>query len=1061
MPSHCLRRRFLQQVFHKHGDIQHVSAKLLFSCIVSIFMSSGIDELPETSQRKVLLHTDAKVFANHLLDVVEQSLHCRRPNADLWPKLAAIAELMVRWFFPDRLLGHRTCAPLEIVLAVVFASRGLVFLRSQSWTQQTKRICRLLGPGEADVLLHGCPSGDEAKASLLNEVVNRQRLLIEGPPVLYGLYQWWSECWRYVGIGKLQRQSHVEQGGLSRRFMEHMLGTMRASYRDGHKLRYRLARRTLPWASFFLVCATGSEPFIRACELVECKTHQPRSNGVHVKLRRKKRGRRRRPDKHSREKCSVEKPDITQNMIHVQYMKEMRSCSARAPARGLAPGQETSHADVWSMQYKQAYIFTQHVRRQQFGVIGPLDIHAPSFRQLLLLYLCVKKCLVNRDLADKYDRFASMKCAQMLQHLPKPGQRQQARRVIDEWLARHQFASTFLRYVKLPHAHLVPYGHRLLGAFLRQQVQLHPTERKWLASRVRFCVGKMPTFKDDWNHVKLCKQETDHAIAEVPRKISGQVARIDKNWQVEKRMGHADEMMLCQDVLWQELAKTNCKHKLRKASMASLSAAAPRPLIRRWKQQDLSQSDYEAYTAEFQVPDGVAIVPDDKAKKVAWIMPAVSYILLCMAFADAADSWKRSDIDMGSANDWLCNVVMAVLGAKLASKFRITAASWLLPYSYASIKEKCWQYGLRVCFKKGHSCVRKIVSYARWERKLVWRSVHRAWDIILKSSGCTCDVWSLNDASARLKRGLEHLCPNHSGRCHRCSSYLPGCAGVVADAGQFFEVVGVATAIREARELLDVFAETHDDGHVSVLWSRKKRGWIGGKRLLHTRKGITWHISELLRAFVASMSICFTSMGSTVFQLSGLPIGGLLSKVAACITLGGQERRWKRSVARRIAQGFGTHQSWNDAVLHLRFTDDVVLISKMFCRHCLADLLKLIYSVDFDVCEHSSRLAWLDMCIDLDSCQVGLHCKSFCPPPHWSAPRHFLRSILLGRFSRWRAIDPPAQEWQRACLLLLHDLRQASWPSSRVLSALFSINNIQFIPFVEFARAAWKLLCSK
>ena len=83
-------------------------------------MSSGIDELPETSQRKVLLHTDAKVFANHLLDVVEQSLHCRRPNADLWPKLAAIAELMVRWFFPDRLLGHRTCAPLEIVLAVVF-----------------------------------------------------------------------------------------------------------------------------------------------------------------------------------------------------------------------------------------------------------------------------------------------------------------------------------------------------------------------------------------------------------------------------------------------------------------------------------------------------------------------------------------------------------------------------------------------------------------------------------------------------------------------------------------------------------------------------------------------------------------------------------------------------------------------------------------------------------------------------------------------------------------------------------------------------------------------------
>ena len=94
---------FYSRSFTNMGDIQHVSAKLLFSCIVSIFMSSGIDELPETSQRKVQLHTDAKVFANHLLDVVEQSLHCRRPNADLWPKLAAIAELMVRWFFPDRI----------------------------------------------------------------------------------------------------------------------------------------------------------------------------------------------------------------------------------------------------------------------------------------------------------------------------------------------------------------------------------------------------------------------------------------------------------------------------------------------------------------------------------------------------------------------------------------------------------------------------------------------------------------------------------------------------------------------------------------------------------------------------------------------------------------------------------------------------------------------------------------------------------------------------------------------------------------------------------------------
>ena len=74
--------------------------------------------------------------------------------------------------------------------------------------------------------------------------------------------------------------------------------------------------------------------------------------------------------------------------------------------------------------------------------------------------------------------------------------------------------------------------------------------------------------------------------------------------------------------------------------------------------------------------------------------------------------------------------------------------------------------------------------------------------------------------------------------------------------------------------------------------------------MLHL-KGITWQAGDLFRAFVAAMSVCLASVNRIVFRLLGLPIGGLLSKVAACITLGGQERRWKRDPGARSLAGFG------------------------------------------------------------------------------------------------------------------------------------------------------------
>ena len=102
--------------------------------------------------------------------------------------------------------------------------------------------------------------------------------------------------------------------------------------------------------------------------------------------------------------------------------------------------------------------------------------------------------------------------------------------------------------------------------------------------------------------------------------------------------------------------------------------------------------------------------------------------------------------------------------------------------------------------KPGHSCVRKIVSYARWPRRPLWRSLHRAWESILKHFGDTGDAWSLDDAARKLQQ-LHRLPLNPGGDCPiccRCFRAMSRLEGITGDAGQFFEMVDACTAIQEA-----------------------------------------------------------------------------------------------------------------------------------------------------------------------------------------------------------------------------------------------------------------------
>jgi len=220
-------------------------------------------------------------LASDILDSVAASLKHRRPSQLLWKRLAFMTEILLQWFFPPTYKSFRTCPALESLLGCLFAARSLIWLRTRWWTPQARNILRFFAPLLQLAISHGfqnSPLREEAFCHL----VNMQKLLINGFSAInggFGLYQWWTDSTRYTGIGQLQRPRFPCQGGLSRRLFEHLFATIRPASQDGRKLRYRLARRVAPGASFFLIVAIGTEPRIRALEKFDIHAHRPKSNG--------------------------------------------------------------------------------------------------------------------------------------------------------------------------------------------------------------------------------------------------------------------------------------------------------------------------------------------------------------------------------------------------------------------------------------------------------------------------------------------------------------------------------------------------------------------------------------------------------------------------------------------------------------------------------------------------------------------------------------------------------------------------------------------------------------
>ena len=143
------------------------------------------------------------------------------------------------------------------------------------------------------------------------------------------------------------------------------------------------------------------------------------------------------------------------------------------------------------------------------------------------------------------------------------------------------------------------------------------------------------------------------------------------------------------------------------------------------------------------------------------------------------------------------------------------------------------------------------------------------------------------------------------------------------------------------------------------------------------------------------MLINLCRIGNSVFHMGGLPIGGVLSKIAASYVLGHEEQLWAHDFAKRSSLGFAASSgSWACEVACARYVDDLFWVSTVYCHSCMAAALPHIYSAPFTVEPEACVVKWLDLHFSCTSLSW-----SMAFPPCWGAEKNFLRRPLFLRLS--------------------------------------------------------------
>ena len=170
-------------------------------------------------------------------------------------------------------------------------------------------------------------------------------------------------------------------------------------------------------------------------------------------------------------------------------------------------------------------------------------------------------------------------------------------------------------------------------------------------------------------------------------------------------------------------------------------------------------------------------------------------------------------------------------------------------------------------------------------------------------------------------------------RCEKCQGEKPPVAIYTADAPQMFEQISPKQTLQAFDAWADRFTKKAGATHISCNTKGRLR-WhtrVSWQGVLKTQ-WVALSLAQLRFIIFVAAGLVFTAVGDMIFQSSGLLIGGYLSKVFTSLVLGAAE------AAADID---------DKKLLVPRYVDDVLLVSRVWCKDCLETWTMQTYPIQF------------------------------------------------------------------------------------------------------------------
>ena len=758
--------------------------------------------------------------------------------------------------------------------------------------------------------------------------------------------------------------------GLATRFCEHMRCILRPASANARKPRYRLLRASIGSVCFLPIMIFDSPTRAFAAEALCIALESPMGNAVDQRALLARAAGKPAPFKAKRMRplrwCRLPDCKPWSSIWRLEAARSVVSRSVVAPV-----GAPLSSA---MLPVRQLYTLRVLEQVAVHGTQGPVSIWAEEHVDLLLAWFVTQPLVfMPRWHRGRLAAHLYLAADSVDKVLFVAARRNLARRTIQR----------LLRRLALPPLSVPPFCPpaqcKKVSRALRLAATMHAAvegvrcepAREWLHRHCRLAYGKVARWSDSVNANKICRTFTGYVPACSAASLQASGLRAVRGvwrlpvWPKRTRLIRGVKRAWAR---WAKIAMLPARavsvgYAMLHSKLRDSAVFPECPSI--WRRLQGPLEETAAFGLDW-AQGGAAIIGDDRDVGKVWLLdpPAMMGYLEASLEQDGTNWRRRPDVSPSAAACWI--EARGILGLPpWLRRWRSPQQTSRPPVLFPLVKSKCFSdRGFHICRKHLHSCWRRVIDCSSMPFSYGWKVMARAGRCALQSLGWGHELWNPTAAREAIDDMLAGLAPLAS-HCSRCGCPLHHLTVITADVGQCFEACTPDVASRAWAVTSAAYVAKFGTDAMQVAKTRKEHTRPGTRSWNRSWWPITTH--QVSRALVAFGWITFAVLGNTVWEMRGLPIGGIMSSFAVALSLAVDELHWTLDSARQRHEemGFRFPDSLPKAVQWRRYVDDILGFSSCLCGSCLFLFISGAYRVPLSACsgvsDSDSSHVWTDV----------------------------------------------------------------------------------------------------